>query len=111
MSGSPEMLLSFSPEMLLASYRAIVEKLSPSQFQEWQRLLIREVHCTTSAGENIDDVMMLDLSTAASFLGIPLERAARVLPVVELGPRTRRVRIADYKAYVAKHTRQPAAAR
>jgi hypothetical protein len=81
--------------------------LSPSEVEDVKRLAASEIAAQVIAVD-LDALNMLDLSTAASFLGIPLERAARVLPVVELGPRTRRVRISDYKAYVAKHTRQPA---
>lgn len=85
--------------------------LSPAEVEDVKRLAAAEIAAQVLGVVDLDSLNMLDLSTAASFLGIPLERAARVLPVVELGPRTRRVRIADFKAYQAKHTRQPAAAR
>ncbi len=48
---------------------------------------------------------MIDLQTAASFLGLPLARAAKVLPVVEVGPRSRRVTVAAYKAFLAANTK------
>jgi len=85
--------------------------LTPAEVEDVKRLAAVQIAAQVLGGVDIDTLNMLDLSTAASFLGIPLERAARVLPVVELGPRTRRVRIADFKAYQAAHTRQPAAAR
>ena len=85
--------------------------LSPAEVEDFKRLAAAEIAAQVLGVVDLDSLNMLDLSTAASFLGIPLERAARVLPVVELGPRTRRVRIADFKAYQAAHTRQPAVAR
>lgn len=85
--------------------------LSPAEVEDVKRLAAAEIAAQVLGVVDLDSLNMLDLSTAASFLGIPLERAARVLPVVELGPRTRRVRIADFKAYQAAHTRQPAVAR
>jgi hypothetical protein len=36
-----------------------------------------------------------------------VDRAAKVLPFVEVGPRSRRVIIADYKAYLAARKVQP----
>ena len=67
----------------------------------------QEIADRAMGGVDVDELQLMDLSTCANFLGIPLERAAKVLPYVELGPRTRRVAVADYKAYLEGHKKYP----
>jgi len=81
--------------------------LSPSELEDVKAAAAREIADRFFAGVDLDDLNTLEISTAASFLGIPVERAARVLPIIEVGPRSRRVRISDFKAYQAAHTTKP----
>jgi hypothetical protein len=81
--------------------------LTPAAEAEFIERAAKEFAALKFARIDPDELDTLELSTAAHFLGIPIDRAAKVLPVVELGPRSRRVRIADYKAYVAKKTKPP----
>jgi hypothetical protein len=81
--------------------------LTPAGYEEVLRMAAAEIAARAMGDVNVDDLQMMDLSTCANFLGIPLERAAKVLPYVELGPRTRRVRIADFKAYQDEHMKRP----
>lgn len=83
--------------------------LSPSEVDEVKRAAAREIAAQFFQGIDIDELNTLELSTAASFLGIPVDRAARLLPVVEVGPRSRRVTVAAYKAFLAANTRTSAA--
>lgn len=74
--------------------------LSPSERKEVVELAARQLAAEVRATQvDVDELNTLDLSVCAAFLGIPLERATKELPFIELGPRTRRVRIKDYKAY------------
>jgi len=84
-------------------------QLSPSAEADVRRLAAVEIADRVLRGVDLDSLQMIDLATAASFLGITLSRAAKVLPVVDLGPRTRRVTVAAYKAYLSANTRQPQA--
>ena len=59
---------------------------------------------------NIDELNTLELSTAAQLLGLTVPNAASKLPVIEVGPRTRRVTVAAYKAFLEKNTTRPASA-
>lgn len=56
---------------------------------------------------DLDELATLELSTAGQLLGLGPKAAAAVLPVIEVGPRTRRVQVAAFKAYQAAHTKQP----
>ena len=54
-----------------------------------------------------DEIRTMSLQTAADHLGIPVERAARELEVIHLGPRIRRVTWKAYKTYCADRTTKP----
>jgi hypothetical protein len=60
--------------------------------------------------KELDELDTLDIATVAAFLNWPVTRVAKKLPVVELGPRSRRIRRSDYLALLAKNTKQPARA-
>jgi hypothetical protein len=81
--------------------------LTPAAYEEVLRMAANEIADRAMGGVDIDELQMMDLATCANFLSIPLERVAKVLPYVELGPRTRRVRFSDFKAYVEKHKKYP----
>lgn len=81
--------------------------LTPAAYEEVLRMAKDEIAERAMGDVNVDELQMMDLSTCANFLGIPLERAAKVLPFVQLGPRTRRVRISDFKAYQDAHMKRP----
>lgn len=59
---------------------------------------------------SLDDIRTMSLQTAADHLGIPVERAARELEVIILGPRSRRVTFKAYKAYCEARTTKPKSA-
>lgn len=81
--------------------------LSPTERREAMELAARMLTEELRGAVNIDELNTLELSTAAQLLGLSPTHAARVLPVIEVGPRTRRITVAAYKAYLAKHTTQP----
>ena len=81
--------------------------LSPAAVEKTMELVAVEIADRLLANVNLDDLLMIDLSSAANYLGIPLDRAAKVLPVVQLGPRTRRVRVSDFKAYQEANMKRP----
>jgi hypothetical protein len=83
--------------------------LSPSELEDVKTAAAREIADRFFAGVDIDALNTIELSTAASFLGIPVDRAAKLLPFVEVGPRSRRVTLADYKAFLSRHKRTSAA--
>jgi hypothetical protein len=85
--------------------------LSPAETEAVKRAAAAEIADRFFAGIDIDELNTMELSTCASFLGIPVDRAAKLLPYVEVGPRSRRVTLADYKAYLAENTRNQAAKR
>lgn len=85
--------------------------LSPSETEDVKRAAAAEIADRFFAGIDIDELNTMELSTCASFLGIPVDRAAKLLPYVEVGPRSRRVTLADYKAFLAENTRNATAKR
>ncbi len=81
--------------------------LSPAEFEDIKRAAVKEIAAQFFQDIDIDQLNTMELSTCASFLGIPVDRAAKVLPFVEVGPRSRRVTIADYKAFLAARKVHP----
>jgi hypothetical protein len=77
---------------------------SPSEMDDIKAQAAREIADRFFQSVDIDDLNTIEISTAASFLGIPVDRAAKLLPVVEVGPRSRRVTIKAYKAFLASNT-------
>lgn len=59
---------------------------------------------------DLDEIRTMTLQTAADHLGIPVTRAEKVLPVITLGPRSRRVTLKALKDYIAQNTKTPALA-
>jgi DNA repair protein RadC len=57
---------------------------------------------------DLDELATLELSTAAQLLGLGVAQASRVLPVIEVGPRTRRVTVRAYKEFLQSRTKNPA---
>lgn len=84
--------------------------LSPTDRKEVLALAAVNLTDHLLASVRIDELATLELATAAQLLGLGPAAAAKVLPVIEVGPRTRRVTVAAYKAFLAKNTRQPASA-
>ncbi|GAA5130772.1 hypothetical protein JIN84_05135 [Luteolibacter yonseiensis] len=83
-------------------------QLSPSELEDVKRIAARDIAGAVLAGINIEELQLMDIATVSAFTGLPVDRVARSMPIVELGPRSRRVRISDYKAYIAKHIKNPA---
>ena len=79
--------------------------LSLAEMQDVKRAAAAEIADRFFESIDIDELNTMELSTCASFLGIPVDRAAKLLPYVEVGPRSRRVTLADYKAFLARHKR------
>lgn len=65
----------------------------------------RDIAATVLESINVEDLQLMDIATVASFTGMPVERAAKAMPIIELGQRSRRVRMSDYKAYLTKNTK------
>lgn len=78
--------------------------LSPAELEDIKTRAARELADRILHSVDIDELNTLEISTAASFLGIPVDRAAKLLPVVEVGPRSRRVTIKAYKAFLSANT-------
>jgi hypothetical protein len=81
--------------------------LTPNELADVKRMAARDIATTVLEGVNVEELQLMDIATVSSFTGVPVERVARLMPIIELGPRSRRVRISDYKAYLAKNTKNP----
>lgn len=79
--------------------------LSAAEFDAIKRAAVQEIADRFFEAVDVDQLNTMELATCASFLGIPVDRAAKVLPWIEVGPRSRRVLIRDYKAYCQANTR------
>lgn len=84
--------------------------LSPTERREVLDLAARQLTQELRETVELDQLATLELSTAAQLLGISPTQAAKLLPVVEVGPRTRRVTVAAYKAFLQSRTTNPIAA-
>lgn len=82
--------------------------LSPTERKEVLELAAGKLTEQLREGVDLDELNTLELSTAAQLLGLSVKDAARKLPVLEIGPRTRRVTVADYKAFLASKKKTPA---
>jgi hypothetical protein len=82
-------------------------QLSPSEFADWKERAAVEFARLQFEALDEDDLNHLSVETVAQFLGIPVPRVADLMPVTEVGPRTRRVSIADYKWFRANNTKTP----
>ncbi len=56
---------------------------------------------------DLDEIATLELATAGQLLGLGARHAATVLPVIEVGPRTRRVTVRAYKDFLEERKRNP----
>jgi hypothetical protein len=81
--------------------------LSPTERKEVLALIAANITAAFLEANDIDELITLELSTAAQLLGLSVTHAARVLPVIEVGPRTRRVTLKAFKDYLRKNTKQP----
>jgi hypothetical protein len=81
--------------------------LSHSERKEVLALIAANLTAAFLEANDIDELITLELSTAAQLLGLSVTHAARVLTVQEIGPRTRRVTLKVYKAYLAKTEIKP----
>ncbi len=83
--------------------------LSPAELADVKRMAAKDIAAAALEGIDVEELQLMDIATVSAFTGLPVDRVAKAMPIVELGPRSRRVRICDYKAYLAKNTKQPAA--
>ncbi len=81
--------------------------LSPSEMDDVKRMAARDIAEAVLAGINVDELQLMDIATVSAFTGLPVERVAKSIPIIELGPRSRRVRISDYKAWLAQNMKYP----
>lgn len=81
--------------------------LDPTERKQVLALIAANITAAFLAANDIDELITIELSTAAQLLGLSVTHAARVLTVQEIGPRTRRVTLKVYKDYLAKNTKQP----
>jgi hypothetical protein len=81
---------------------------SPEQERTLLSMVANGLRDDIRARMDLAELATVDISTAAQLLGLSTKQAGRILPVIELGPRTRRVRVADYQACLAERTKQPA---
>lgn len=84
--------------------------LSPTERREVLDLAARQLTQELREAVDLDEIQTLELSTVAQLLGISPTQAAKLLPVVEVGPRTRRVTVAAYRSFLASRTTNPIAA-
>ena len=82
--------------------------LSPTERREMLAILASQIGSDLREAIDLDELATLELSTAAQLLGLGVAQASRVLPVIEVGPRTRRVTVRAYKEFLASRTRTPA---
>lgn len=82
--------------------------LSPTERREMLALLATQIGSDLREAIDLDELATLELSTAAQLLGLGVAQASRVLPVIEVGPRTRRVTVRAYKEFLQSRTRTPA---
>lgn len=80
--------------------------LTPAEFTDVKERTARQLTEHILANVKLDELALIDLTTAATFMGVRRDYAAKVLPVISFGPRTQRVSIAAYKAYVTANTKQ-----
>ncbi|MBK1884168.1 hypothetical protein JIN85_17240 [Luteolibacter pohnpeiensis] len=80
--------------------------LSPKERKETIELAAKQLTAELRASVDIDELNLIELSTAAQLLGLSATHAAKVLPIVEVGPRSRRVTVAAYKAFIKERTIQ-----
>lgn len=81
--------------------------LSPTERKEVLALVAGQITAALRETIDLDELATLELSTAAQLLGLGVAQASRVLPIVEVGPRTRRVTVKAYKAFLEARTLQP----
>jgi hypothetical protein len=82
--------------------------LSPTERREMLAILASQIGSDLREAIDLDELATLELSTAAQLLGLGVAQASRVLPVIEVGPRTRRVTVRAYKEFLQSRTKNPA---
>lgn len=84
-------------------------QLTPSAMEAWLAESAREFARLQfeAKRKDLDELGTLDIATVASFLEWPVSRVAKKFDVIELGPRSRRIRRCDYIALLEKNTKQP----
>lgn len=85
-------------------------QLSPAAREDWLAESAKEFARLEFEAKckELDALGTIDIATVAGFLNWPVSRVAKKLPVIELGPRSRRIRRADYIALLERNTKQPA---
>lgn len=82
--------------------------LSPAELEDVKRRVAADIKATILGGIDVADLQLMDIATVSAFTGLPVDRVAKAMEVIELGPRSRRVRISVYQAYLARNAKQPA---
>lgn len=84
-------------------------QLTPAAEEGWMEISAKEFARLKFEAQrkDLDELDTLDIATVASFLSWPVSRVAKKLPVIELGPRSRRIRRRDYIALLEANTTEP----
>lgn len=82
--------------------------LSPAELEDVKRRVAADIKATILGGINVADLQLMDIATVSAFTGLPVDRVAKAMEVIELGPRSRRVRISVYQAYLDRNAKAPA---
>lgn len=73
--------------------------LTPAEIQEAKRAAVAGIRYEILAAIDPVQINTIELSTAAHALGLSVKDAARKLPIIELGPRSRVVDLKDFIAF------------
>jgi len=83
-------------------------QLTPAAEADWLEKSALEYARLKFQALDIDELNTLDIATVAGFLNKPVAWVAKNFAVLELGHRSRRIRISEYKAYLARIEKKPA---
>lgn len=83
--------------------------LTAAELEDAKRMAAADIARAVLEGIRVEEMQLMDIATVSAFTGLPVERVAKLMPIYELGPRSRRVSFSDYQAYLAKHRKEPAA--
>ena len=84
--------------------------LTPAELATWKLQAAREFAALQLAEIPLEELQTVELAFAAQSIGFSPKQAATVLPVIEVGPRKRRVSVKALKDFLAARTVQPVTA-
>ena len=84
--------------------------LTPAELAAWKLQAAREFAALQLAEIPLEELQTVELAFAAQSIGLSPKHAAKILPVIEIGPRKHRVAVKALKDFLAARTVQPATA-